>query len=75
MLAVSKPGATSVVAPVILGVGTVFAVLVSTREFVGRAEGTNDSVPAGRGLWWLSFVGVAYGTAVMVCILRLMRPG
>jgi hypothetical protein len=67
LLAVSEPGAAWLMAPTIVILGAVFAALVGVRDFIGR---TNHPVRAG---WWIWFLGVACGTAVLVFI-RLLMP-
>jgi hypothetical protein len=67
----SEAGAKWIVVSMIVIVGTVFAALARTRDFVRRRKPMSDSVSSGWRLWWMWCLGVACGTAVMVCLLRL----
>jgi hypothetical protein len=71
----SDDGARWVVAPMIVIVGTVSAALVGAKEFLGQAKRMNDPVRSDWRLWWVWFLGLACGTGVMVCILRVVQPG
>jgi hypothetical protein len=71
----SDDGVRWIVAPMIVIVGTVSAALAGAREFVGRAKRMNDPVRSDWRLWWMWFLGLACGTGVMVCILRLVQLG
>jgi hypothetical protein len=67
----SEAGAKWIVVLMIIIVGTVFAALVGAREFVARAKRTNDAISSSWRLWWMWVLGLACGTGVMGCILRL----
>jgi hypothetical protein len=71
-LLAADPGIKWVVAIMIVIVWAMFAALIGARDLIARAKQTNNSLSSGWPLWWVWFLGVACGTAVTGCILRLM---